>query len=200
MYNNNRGAVKIFKVYVMEKIIKVLIVDDDQDTRSLYADALRAVNFSVSEGKDGLEGLELANKDVPDVIITGIIMPRMDGFQLFEALKKSVTTVRVPVIFLSHLGREEDERRALEFGVKDFLIRDMTTPNDMIERINMRLTLSEYVLGIDAFSFDAARFAKDFDLNPDFVCPQEKEGGRIVFRVRKNKDGAKRFDAEVTCA
>lgn len=183
----------------MEKAIKVLIVDDDLDTRSLYADALRAVNFSVTEGKDGLEGLEQASKDTPDVIITGIIMPRMDGFQFFEALKKNVTTASIPVMFLSHLGREEDERRARELGVKDFLLRDMTSPNDMIEHINTRLTSKEYILGIDAFSFDAARFAKDFDLNPDFVCPGDKPGGRVVLKLHKAKEGTKHFDTEVTC-
>ncbi|MFZ2187674.1 MAG: response regulator [Candidatus Moraniibacteriota bacterium] len=183
----------------MEKAIKVLMVDDDQETRSLYADALRAVNFKVSEGTDGLEGLELANKDVPDLIITGIIMPRMDGFQFLEALKKNVVTAAVPVMILSHLGREEDQKHAAELGVKDFMIRDMTTPNDMIEQINARLVSKDYVLGIDAFSFDAARFAKDFDLNPDFVCPEAKAGGRIVLTLRKSKDGAKRFDAEITC-
>lgn len=184
----------------MEKAIKVLIIDDDQDTRSLYADALRAVDFEVVEGRDGLEGLEMVNKDAPAIIITGIIMPRMDGFQFVETLKKNVTLAHIPIMFLSHLGREEDEKRAKELGVKDFLLRNMTSPNEMIERINERLLSREYVLGIDAFSFDAGRFASDFDLNPDFVCPEEKAGGRIVLTLRKNKDGTKRFDAEVTCA
>lgn len=184
----------------MDKVIKVLFVDDDIDMRGLYSDALRAVNFDVTEAKDGLEGLELANKNIPDVIITGIIMPRMDGFQFVEALKKSVAIAQIPVMFLSHLGREEDEKRAKELGVKDFLMRDMTTPNAMIERINALFASNEYILGIDAFGFDAEKFAKDFDLSPDFVCPLEKEGGRVALRLRKNKNGNKSFDAEVICA
>ncbi|MEK9151298.1 MAG: response regulator [Patescibacteria group bacterium] len=183
----------------MEKAMKLLIVDDDVNTRSLYADALRAVNFDVREGNDGLEGLESASKDVPDIIVTGIIMPRMDGFQFFEALRKNVATAGVPVIFLSHLGREEDAKRATALGVKDFLIRDMTSPNDMIARINSILTFKEYVLGIDPFNFDAAKFAKDFDLNPDFVCSEEKVGGRIVLKLRKRDGDVNRFDAEITC-
>ena len=183
----------------MDKPIKLLIVDDDVKTRSLYADALRAVNFDVREGDDGLAGLESSSKDTPDIIITGIIMPRMDGFQFFEALKKNVATSKVPVIFLSHLGREEDAERATALGAKDFLIRDMTSPNDMIARINSILTFKEYVLGIDPFNFDAAKFAKDFDLNSDFVCPGEKPGGRVVLKLRKRDGDAKRFDAEITC-
>jgi len=184
----------------MDKIINVLFVDDDMNTRSLYADALRAMNFDVSEAKDGLEGLELANKNVPDVIITGIIMPRMDGFQFVEALKKNVVIAQTPVMFFSHLGREEDKERAKELGVKDFLIQGVTTPKDMAERINALFTHNEYVLGIDTFSFDAARFARDFNVDPDFICSEEKEGGRVVLTLRKNKNRDKHFDAEITCA
>lgn len=183
----------------MEKATKLLIVDDDVNTRSLYADALRAVNFDVREGNDGLEGLEKATQDVPDIIVTGIIMPRMDGFQFFEALRKNVTTAGVPVIFLSHLGREEDAKRATALGAKAFLIRDMTSPNDMIARINGILTSKEYVLGIDPFNFDAAKFAADFDLNADFVCSDKKPGGRIVLKLRSHDGDAKRFDAEIAC-
>lgn len=183
----------------MEKKIKVLFVDDDDSIRALYVEALQAVNFDVSSGKDGLDALEQINKDTPDIIVTGIIMPRMDGFQFIEALKKNVTMSDIPVMIFSHLGREEDKTRATELGVQDFLVRDMTTPNDLIERINEHFLFKNYVLGIDAFGFDAAIFAKDFDINPDFVCSEEKAGGRIALTLRKNKKGAKSFDAEITC-
>lgn len=184
----------------MENVTKVLVVDDDANTRSFYANAFRAVNFSVREGKDGLDGLKMVNEDNPDIIITGIIMPRMDGFGFVEGLKKNIATARIPVIFISHLGREEDEKRAMEIGVKAFLVRDMTSPRDMIEHVNNILTSKEYVLAIDPFGFDAAKFAEDFKLNPDFVCPEEKAGGRVVIKLRKSNSDNKHFDAEITCA
>ena len=183
----------------MEQGIKLLLVDDDVDTRHLYAESLRAVNFDVREGDDGLDGLKMVNEFAPDIIVTGIIMPRMDGFGFVEALKKNIATAHIPVLFFSHLGREEDRKRAATLGVKGFLLRDVTTPNDMIERINDILTAKEYVLGIDAFNFDAAKFAQDFDLNPDFVCPTEKPGGRVILRLRKQDGNAKSFDAEIAC-
>lgn len=184
---------------IMEKAIKLLFVDDDANTRSLYAEALRAVNFDVREGNDGLDGLKMVNESAPDIIVTGIIMPRMDGFGFVEELQKNIATAHIPVIFVSHLGREEDRVRAAALGVKGFLLRDMTSPNDMIKHINDILTSKEYVLGIDAFNFDAAKFAQDFSLNPDFVCPEEKAGGRVVLKLRQHDGNAKRFDAELTC-
>lgn len=184
----------------MENVTRVLVVDDDVNTRNLYANAFRAVNFSVREGKDGLDGLKMVNEENPDIIITGIIMPRMDGFGLVEELKKNIATARIPVIFISHLGREEDEKRAMEIGVKAFLVRDMTSPREMIERVNSILTSKEYILAIDPFGFDAAKFAEDLKLNPDFVCPEEKAGGRIALKLRKSSGDSKHFDAEITCA
>lgn len=183
----------------MEKVIKLLLVDDDAETRALYVESLRAVNFDVREGSDGLEGLKIANEFVPDIIVTGIIMPNMDGFSLVNELKKNITTARIPVVFLSHLGREEDKVRAMSLGAKDFLIRDMTSPNDMIERINSILTSKEYILGIDSFNFDAARFAEDFNLNPDFVCAKEKDSGRVALKLRKKNARDEFFEAEIVC-
>lgn len=183
----------------MEKAIKLLLVDDDEETRHLYAEALRAVHFEVREGQDGHDGLRLAIEDPPDVIITGIIMPRLDGFAFVEALKKNITTAPIPVIFFSHLGREEDKQRAAALGVKAFLMRDITSPNEIIKRINEILTLREYVLGIDTFNFDAAKFARDFSLNPDFVCAENKPGGRVALKLRKQNGNDKQFDAELTC-
>lgn len=183
----------------MKNSVKLLLVDDDVNTRALYVEPLRAVNFDVREGNDGLDGLKIANEFVPDIIITGIIMPRMDGFGLISELKKSVTTAGIPVIFLSHLGREEDMARAMALGAKDFLIRDMTSPNDMIERVNTILTSKEYILGIDPFNFDAAKFARDFNVNSDFICPEEKSGGRVVLKLRKRNVGARSFEAELLC-
>lgn len=184
----------------MEKSIKLLLLDDDANTRSLYAEALRAVNFDVREGNDGLDGLKMTAEATPDLIITGIIMPRMDGFGLVEELKKNITTAHIPIIFISHLGREEDRVRAKTLGVRGFLLRDMTSPNDMIEHINDILTSKEYTLGIDAFGFDAAKFAQDFNLNPDFICPEEKAGGRVVLKLRKRDDNTKIFEAELSCS
>lgn len=183
----------------MEKRIKLLLIDDDIATRTLYAESLRAVNFDVREGGDGLDGLKMVNEVLPDIIVTGIIMPRMDGFGFVEELKKSTATARIPILFLSHMGREEDRVRAEALGIKGFLVRDMTTPKDMIERINDILISKEYILGIDAFNFDAARFARDFDLHPDFVCAPEKGGGRIVLKLRKQDGHTQSFDAEITC-
>ena len=66
----------------MNKHLSILLIDDDLDTRTLYAEFLRGAGFGIREAGDGLEGLEMVSQIMPDVIITGIIMPRLDGFGL----------------------------------------------------------------------------------------------------------------------
>lgn len=182
----------------MKKNIHILLVDDDVETRTLYAEFLRPAGFEVREAKDGLEGLEMINQIPPDVIITGIILPRLDGFGLVENLKKNVATSSIPVIFLSHLGREEDERRAKELGVKDFIVRDMTSPNEVIRRIHAVFETTEYLIAFDQLSLDARRLAQDLQMNWGALCVN-KEDGQVALKLRVRDKEKKLFDAEFTC-
>jgi two-component system chemotaxis response regulator CheY len=180
-----------------KKQYSVVLVDDDADTRALYADVLREAGFDVREAIDGLEGLEKINQMVPDVVATGIIMPRMDGFMLAEALKKNVGTIDLPVMFLSHLGREEDEARAKAIGVKDFFVTTMTPPHEIIGRIKGLLTSSDYLIIPNPYELDAQRLAQDFGLNRDFLCSDGGEKLAIKLRLKDTRN--KRFDAEIVC-
>ena len=182
----------------MEKNLNsVVLIDDDVDTRTLYADVLREGGFDVREAVDGIDGLEKINQMLPNIIITGIIMPRMDGFMLVEALKKNMNTMNVPVIFLSHLGREEDEARARVLGVNDFFVTTMTPPHEILGRIKGLLTSSDYLIIPNPYELDAQRLAQDLSLNRDFLC---SDGGeKLAIKLRLKDARNKRFDAEIVC-
>jgi two-component system chemotaxis response regulator CheY len=178
--------------------LKILVIDDDEDIRGLYADVFRGANFEVSEAKDGLEGLEMINQSKPDVVFTGIIMPRMDGFMLLENLKKNVATATLPVVFSSHLGREEDEARAKALGAKDFIVRGMTPLNEVVDRIRNLFATSEYVVELDANARDAQKLAQELGISPQFVCGDNNEK-KYALKLRPKTPGAKTFDAELVC-
>lgn len=156
----------------MEKVRKILVIDDDQETRDMYADVLRDAGFQVMEARDGLEGLDFATRETPDAIFTGIIMPRMDGFTMMEALKKNVATSEIPVIVSSHMGREEDRQKAVALGAKDFIVRYLTSPKEATERIRriFESSGSTYFLDFDAYAMDAQKLARDAGTNDDFQC------------------------------
>src|SRR3989344_3372281 len=101
---------------------KILVVDDDFEQRDLYASLFRQNGFDVVEANDGLAGLDLALKEKPDLIFTGIIMPKIDGFELIKNVRNNVVTALTPVVVFSHLGREEDRLKALSLAHTDFVI------------------------------------------------------------------------------
>lgn len=149
---------------------KILIVDDDDSIRGVYVDIFKKDGFEVEEAKDGLEGLDAATKNIPDIVFTGIVMPRMDGFGLIEALKKNVATANIPIVISSHLGRSIDSDRAKELGVKDFIVRHMVTPKEAVERVRKVLGAGDYRLKINASELDAAQLAKHLHFKEDYKC------------------------------
>ena len=167
---------------------KILIVDDDVFTRDVYADVFRNAGYDVFEASDGIEGVDMATKNIPDVIFTGIVMPRMDGFTLIETLRKSVMTSKIPVFMSSHLGREEDRERAKSLGVKEFIVRDFTTPMDVVDLVGKALSSGgEYILDFDKNNFDAQRLAHDIHINERFQCLECDES--MVLKLRIGEHG-----------
>lgn len=163
---------------------KILIVDDDVFTREMYADVFRQSNFEILEANDGLEGVDMATKNAPDVIFTGIVMPRMDGFTLIETLKKNVLTAQIPVFMSSHLGREEDRKRAEMLGVKEFIIRDFTSPTEVVNLVSSVFAEgAEYALDFDEYNLDAQRLARDLNFNGHFQCSECDESMILKLRI-----------------
>lgn len=183
---------------LMERTFKILLVDDDVDTRSLYAEVFQAAGFQVREAKDGLEGLEMATADRPDVVFTGIIMPRMDGFALTEALRSNVVTASIPIAFSSHLGRQEDQKRARDLGVDEFIVRDVVTPNEVVARIQSLISHSEYMIAFDVRALDAQKLAADLRLNQNFLC-SENGGRQFALRLKVKSVSTRTFEAELVC-
>jgi len=182
-----------------EKKIKILVIDDDAPTREMYAEVLAKAGYEILQAEDGVQGLDIATKEMPDLIFTGIVMPRMDGFTLMETLKKTVMTATIPVIISSHMGREEDQQRANVLGAKDFIMRDVTPPREVVERINALFVRSggEYKLDFNAYAMDAQRLARDLNLNTDFQCLECNEKTALNLKLTDSKNVT--FEAKFIC-
>jgi len=114
---------------------KILVVDDDREQKEVYLQLFKSKGYDTVSADDGLEGLETALKIKPDLVFTGIIMPRMDGFEFIRNLRNNVATAEVPVIMFSHLGREEDRARAKELSDVSFFVKGMDKPIDIYKKI-----------------------------------------------------------------
>ncbi|MBI4363407.1 MAG: response regulator [Candidatus Doudnabacteria bacterium] len=118
---------------------KILVVDDDFEQRDLYVSLFSESGFDVVSASDGLEALDRALKEKPDLVFTGIIMPRMDGFELIRNLRNNAVTALTPVIMFSHLGREEDKIKASSLVNTDFMIKGYNKPKEILERVKQLL-------------------------------------------------------------
>ena len=108
---------------------RVLVIDDEGPIRLLCRVNLEAAGMVVYEAEDGATGVEAARKERPDVILLDVMMPRMDGWEVFGELVKEERTATIPVVFLTARAELRDQARGLELGGVDYV----TKPFDPLE-------------------------------------------------------------------
>ena len=102
--------------------IRILIVDDEETIRHLLKLALQE-DFDILEAADGVEAFDVALRDRPDVIISDIMMPRLDGYGLYRKIKARPETAAVPFVFLSAKKDVDDRVVGLELGADDYITK-----------------------------------------------------------------------------
>lgn len=115
--------------------VKVLIIDDDPFLSGMYATRLVNDGFTVISAMDGMAGIEKAAAEKPDVILLDVLMPKMNGFETLQMLKRSPTLSRIPVLMLTSMGQREDIEQGLQAGAADYLLKAQTLPIDASEKI-----------------------------------------------------------------
>jgi two-component system phosphate regulon response regulator PhoB len=113
----------------------ILIVDDEDDIRELIAvNLLREEDYKLLEAANGLEALEQARKQRPDLIILDLMLPGMDGLTVYSNLREDPRTKSIPVIMLTARGRLEEKIAGLELGADDYLSKPFS-PKELMLRV-----------------------------------------------------------------
>lgn len=107
----------------MRAAIRVLLVEDDRLLRKACEASLKQQGFDVLTATDGEEGLALALSGRPALVLLDLLMPKMPGIAVLEALKSNEATSSIPVVILSNSSREEDKRRAMELGAAGYYVK-----------------------------------------------------------------------------
>ena len=118
----------------------VLLVDDNADMRE-YVRSLLAGRFDVISAGNGRTGLEEVRKRAPDLVLTDVMMPEMDGFALLAALRKDPATAVIPVIMLSARAGEEARVEGIESGADDYLTKPFTA-RELVARVEAQLKMA----------------------------------------------------------
>jgi CRP/FNR family transcriptional regulator, polysaccharide utilization system transcription regulator len=145
----------------------ILIIEDNADVRENTAEILELANYKVLQAENGREGVEIAQKMKPDLIICDIMMPVLDGYGVIHLLNKNVETASIPFIFLTAKSERLDFRKGMEMGADDYISK----PFDDIELLNavesrlrknemLKAEFSKNVEGLNKF-FDEVRRVDD---------------------------------------
>ena len=119
-------------------MFKILIVEDTLAVREEIYDILLMEGYKVFQAKNGLEGYELALNESPDLIISDILMPKLNGFEMFKKLKENIKTMHIPLIFLSAKGEKEDRKFGINLGAENYLTKPINV-NDLINTVKNKM-------------------------------------------------------------
>ncbi|KGN92016.1 hypothetical protein HQ43_08200 [Porphyromonas canoris] len=145
----------------------ILIVEDNNDV-SLYLKSMLREHYNLLFAQNGEEGLELAEKHIPDIVITDIMMPVMDGFEFCKKMKESMLLNHIPIIVLTAKASDPDRLKALNLGVEAYLHKPFS-PEELRIRMrnileNRRLLKQKYKEVIDKENGSELRELNDRDL------------------------------------
>ena len=118
---------------------RILLVEDDRFLRKAAETTLKQQGYTVITAADGEEALRVARSAPPDLILLDVIMPKLNGFQVLDALKKDPTTAHIPVIILSNLGQDRDVQQAMEAGATAYFIKADLSLQALVQRVGETL-------------------------------------------------------------
>ncbi|MGE5297593.1 MAG: response regulator [Acidobacteriaceae bacterium] len=115
--------------------IKILIVEDEEILLTALTEELKQEGFVTVGAKDGVEGVEAAAKDKPDLILLDLVMPRLDGIGALKQIKDNAETRDIPVVILTNLSDYDKISDALSLGAMDYLVKANYRLEDLVNKI-----------------------------------------------------------------
>ena len=122
-------------------MIKILLIEDNQEIRENTAEIMSLSNYNVLEAEKGKVGVELAKNENPDLIICDIMMPELDGYGVLHILSKKPETASIPFIFLTAKTEKTDIRKGMNLGADDYLTKPFDD-TDLLNAIEARFRKS----------------------------------------------------------
>ncbi|MEA3293157.1 MAG: response regulator [Patescibacteria group bacterium] len=118
---------------------KILIIEDEDLLLNILEKKLSNKGYKVSVAVDGEEGLEKIRKVLPDLILLDILMPKKDGFEVLDEMRRDETIKDIPVIIISNSGQYVEIERIKKMGVKDWLVKTDFNPENVINKVEKQI-------------------------------------------------------------
>ena len=183
--------------------IKILVIEDNQDVRENLIEILELSNFTVLAAEDGLKGVEIAQTQIPDLILCDVMMPKLDGFGVLNILGKRPDTSGIPFVFLTAKAERSDFRRGMNLGADDYVTKPFYK-DELLSVIETRLRKTKLLRkdfdrsenGLRAFINEAKGFEALKNLSNDKkvkhfkkrdIIFEEGDNPRFLYFIRSGK-------------
>jgi DNA-binding NarL/FixJ family response regulator len=121
---------------------KILVIEDEPEMRRNITTLLRYYDYQPIAAENGFDGVEAARREKPDLILCDVMMPKMDGYGVLQAIQNDSALARIPFIFLTAKGEKDDLRDGMNLGADDYLTKPVANA-DLVQAIEARLRRSE---------------------------------------------------------
>lgn len=118
---------------------KIVAIEDERVLAKALSVELLSAGFTVVTAEDGAAGLALIKAELPDLVLLDLVLPKMSGFDVLQAVKADPKTKNIPVIILSNLGQDEDRTKGLALGAVDYYVKSSTDLEVLTEKIKQLL-------------------------------------------------------------
>lgn len=139
-------------------MFNILVVEDDEELRVLFSTVLMKNGYKVITAADGKEALEVLDSEYVDLIVSDIMMPNMDGYELTKALREAKDNI--PILIITAKDRFEDKHHGFHIGIDDYMVKPIDV-NEMVLRVGALLRRSQIVserkqtIGVTVFEYDS---------------------------------------------
>ncbi len=181
--------------------MKILVVEDEEGIRSNLVRMLRLEGFDVIEASNGYLGLQAAGRELPDLVLSDVMMPELDGYGLLEAMRADPVTAGIPLIFLTARTDRMDRRRGMNLGADDYLGKPFSR-DEVLDAVHARMKRIQVLekTGPKAIEIPAGVHIKGYrilrrigggGMSEVFLALREQDGVEValkLFDARINKD------------
>lgn len=114
---------------------KILIIEDDSFLSEMYSTKLIQEGFETEIAVDGKQGINKIKDIKPDLVLLDIVLPKMDGFEILESIKKDPEFKNIPIILLTNLGQKNEIEKGLSLGADEYIIKAHFTPTAVVAKV-----------------------------------------------------------------
>ncbi len=126
----------IVKCHFDSHMRKIILIEDDNLLRTMYCNKFKEAGYDINVYGDGKSGFAGIKKFKPTLVLSDIMMPEMNGFEVLEKMKKDKQLKHIPYVFLTNLSRsDEDIKRGLELGAVCYLVKSDLTPEEIVAKV-----------------------------------------------------------------